>query len=279
MPDPVRVIAVTSGKGGVGKTNVSVNLAASLALAGREVMLMDADLGLANVDILLGLQPAYDLQHVISGDKTLDEVIISGPLGIHVVPASSGVERMADLTNVEHASLIGAFSSLVQPIDVLIVDTAAGIADGVVSFAKACQEVIVVVCDEPTSLTDAYALIKVLSLYHGVKQFQILANMVQDESQGLNLYEKLLSTTDRFLEVGLKYLGTVPFDEQLRRAVRAQKPVVEAYPRSPASRALGRVCEKIERWPIPDQATGYLEFFVERLLASARPMSKVARVE
>ena len=269
MPDPVRVIAVTSGKGGVGKTNISVNLAASLSLAGQRVMLMDADLGLANVDVLLGLEPHFDLQHVISGEKSLDEIIVQGPLGIHVVPASSGVEKMAELTSVEHASLIAAFSELKQPIDVLIVDTAAGIADGVVSFAKACQEVIVVVCDEPTSLTDAYALIKVLSMRHGIKQFQILANMVKDESQGLNLYEKLLNTTDRFLEVGLKYLGAVPFDEQLRQSVRAQKPVVEAYPRSPAAKALVRIGEKINRWPLPDQATGYLQFFVERLLAAA----------
>ena len=274
MPDPVRVIAVTSGKGGVGKTNISVNLAASLSLAGQRVMLMDADLGLANVDVLLGLEPHFDLQHVISGEKSLDEIIVEGPLGIHVVPASSGVERMAELTSVEHASLISAFSELEQPIDVLIVDTAAGIADGVVSFAKACQEVIVVVCDEPTSLTDAYALIKVLSMRHGIKQFQILANMVKDESQGLNLYEKLLNTTDRFLEVGLKYLGAVPFDEQLRQSVRAQKPVVEAYPRSPASKALVRISEKINRWPLPDQATGYLQFFVERLLAAAGSTAK-----
>ena len=274
MPDPVRVIAVTSGKGGVGKTNISVNLAASLSLAGQRVMLMDADLGLANVDVLLGLEPHFDLQHVISGEKTLDEIIVQGPLGIHVVPASSGVEKMADLTSVEHASLISAFSELKQPIDVLIVDTAAGIADGVVSFAKACQEVIVVVCDEPTSLTDAYALIKVLSMRHGIKQFQILANMVKDESQGLNLYEKLLNTTDRFLEVGLKYLGAVPFDEQLRQSVRAQKPVVEAYPRSPASKAVVRMSEKINRWPLPDQATGYLQFFVERLLAAAGSTAK-----
>jgi len=274
MPDPVRVIAVTSGKGGVGKTNISVNLAASLSLAGQRVMLMDADLGLANVDVLLGLEPHFDLQHVISGEKSLDEIIVEGPLGIHVVPASSGVERMAELTSVEHASLISAFSELEQPIDVLIVDTAAGIADGVVSFAKACQEVIVVVCDEPTSLTDAYALIKVLSMRHGIKQFQILANMVKDESQGLNLYEKLLNTTDRFLEVGLKYLGAVPFDEQLRQSVRAQKPVVEAYPRSPAAKALVRIGEKINRWPLPDQATGYLQFFVERLLAAAGSTAK-----
>ena len=279
MPDPVRVIAVTSGKGGVGKTNVSVNLAASLSLAGQRVMLMDADLGLANVDVLLGLEPHFDLQHVISGEKSLDEIIVQGPLGIHVVPASSGVEKMAELTSVEHASLIAAFSELKQPIDVLIVDTAAGIADGVVSFAKACQEVIVVVCDEPTSLTDAYALIKVLSMRHGIKQFQILANMVKDESQGLNLYEKLLNTTDRFLEVGLKYLGAVPFDEQLRQSVRAQKPVIEAYPRSPAAKALVRIGEKINRWPLPDQATGYLQFFVERLLAAAGSTAKPAAAD
>ena len=279
MPDPVRVIAVTSGKGGVGKTNISVNLAASLSLAGQRVMLMDADLGLANVDVLLGLEPHFDLQHVISGEKSLDEIIVQGPLGIHVVPASSGVEKMAELTSVEHASLIAAFSELKQPIDILIVDTAAGIADGVVSFAKACQEVIVVVCDEPTSLTDAYALIKVLSMRHGIKQFQILANMVKDESQGLNLYEKLLNTTDRFLEVGLKYLGAVPFDEQLRQSVRAQKPVVEAYPRSPAAKALVRIGEKINRWPLPDQATGYLQFFVERLLAAAGSTAKPAAAD
>ena len=279
MPDPVRVIAVTSGKGGVGKTNISVNLAASLSLAGQRVMLMDADLGLANVDVLLGLEPHFDLQHVISGEKSLDEIIVEGPLGIHVVPASSGVEKMAELTSVEHASLIAAFSELKQPIDVLIVDTAAGIADGVVSFAKACQEVIVVVCDEPTSLTDAYALIKVLSMRHGIKQFQILANMVKDESQGLNLYEKLLNTTDRFLEVGLKYLGAVPFDEQLRQSVRAQKPVIEAYPRSPAAKALVRIGEKINRWPLPDQATGYLQFFVERLLAAAGSTAKPAAAD
>jgi flagellar biosynthesis protein FlhG len=176
---------------------------------------------------------------------------------------------MADLTATEHASLITAFSELKQTLDVLIVDTAAGIADTVVSFSKACQEVVVVVCDEPTSITDAYALIKVLRTQHDIKRFQILANMVVDQAQGLQLYDKLLTTTDRFLDVGLGYLGAVPFDEQLRRAVQLQKPVVQAYPRSKAAKAFIDIAGKIDQWRQPDHASGYLQFFVERLLTAS----------
>ncbi|UTW46352.1 MinD/ParA family protein [bacterium SCSIO 12696] len=263
---PVKVIAVTGAKGGVGKTNVSVNLATCFAELGNNVMLMDADLGLANVDVLLGLHANYDLRHVISGERSLEEIIIDGPKGIKIVPASSGVSRMAELTNAEHVGLIRAFSELTLPVDILVVDTAAGISDSVVSFSKAAQEVLVVVCDEPTSITDAYALIKVLSRDHGVERFHILANMVKDKVQGEQLFFKISRVAERFLDVSLLYLGAVPFDEQLRKSVQRQVAVVESAPRSKVSRAFQRIAEQVNNWPMPDVASGKLEFFVERLL-------------
>ena len=265
---PVRVIAVTGAKGGVGKTNISVNLAACFADLGKKVMLMDADLGLANVDVLLGLHASYDLRHVISGERSLEEVIVEGPKGMQIVPAASGVSRMAELTNAEHVGLIHAFSELSVPVDVLLVDTAAGISDSVVSFSKAAQEVLVVVCDEPTSITDAYALIKVLSRDHGVERFHILANMVKDKVQGEQLFFKISRVAERFLDVNLRYLGTVPFDEQLRKSVQRQVAVVEGSPRSKSARALHRIAEQINQWPMPSAASGNLEFFVERLIQS-----------
>ena len=266
-PRPVRVITVASGKGGVGKTNVSVNLATAFAQMGRKAMIMDADLGLANVDVVLGLHPQYNLSHVITGERSLEEVIVDAPGGIKVIPASSGLQRMAELTPAEHAGLIRAFSELSTEVDVLIVDSAAGIADSVVSFSKAAQEVVVVVCDEPASITDAYALIKLLNREHGVRRFHILANMAHSPQEGRELFQKMVKVTDRFLEeVVLSQLGSIPYDEYMRKAVRKQNAVVEVYPRSPSALAFRSVAEKIETWPMPHARGGYLEFFVERLV-------------
>lgn len=265
-PKPVKVIAVSSGKGGVGKTNVSVNLATALAKDGKEVLLMDADLGLANVDVLLGLNPAYDLSHVINGERSLEEVIVEGPANLKVIPASSGVSQMANLTLAEQAGLINAFNELGHAIDVMVVDTAAGISDSVVNFCCASQEVVVVVCDEPASITDAYAFIKVMSREHKIERFQILANMAQSTHEGRELFNKLSKATDRFLDVMLTFLGTIPYDERLRKAVQHQRAVVEAYPRSPSALALKRVAKQIDRWPEKDQMGGQLEFFIERMI-------------
>jgi flagellar biosynthesis protein FlhG len=268
QPQPVRVIAITSGKGGVGKTNVSVNLSVALSDAGKRVMLLDADLGLANVDVLLGLRPESNLSHVIDGKRTLEEVIVKGPSGIMVVPAASGVKRLAELSSMENAGLIRAFSELNHDIDTLIIDTAAGINESVTSFSRAAQEVVVVVCDEPASITDAYALIKVLSTDFGLHRFRVLANQVQSAQEGRDLFSKISRVTDRYLDVTLEFMGVVPHDDYLRKAVRKQRPVVQAYPRSRSSLAFKNLALKTDRWPVPGAAGGHLEFFVERLIQS-----------
>lgn len=265
-PKPVKVIAVSSGKGGVGKTNVSVNLAVQLAEFGRSVMLLDADLGLANVDLMLGLSPKYNLSHVIDGAATLEEVLLEGPGGIRIVPAASGIQRMAELSPAEHAGLIRSFSELSDDLDYLIIDTAAGLSDSVVSFVRAAREVLVVVCDEPSSITDAYALVKVLSGEPGVSRFHMVANRVHSPGEGHELFTKLARVCNRFLDLTLDYAGSIPEDELLRRAVQKQQPVSLAYPGCAASRAFAELARRVERWPQPAGAGGGLEFFVERLI-------------
>jgi len=267
-PRPVQVIAVASGKGGVGKTNVSVNLSVALADSGRQVMLLDADLGLANVDVMLGLRPERTLSEVIDGTCTLEEIILPGPSEIMVVPAASGVKRLADLTPMEHAGLIRAFSELTSDVDTLVIDTAAGINDSVTSFTRAAQEVVIVVCDEPASITDAYALIKVLSTDYGLQNFRVLANMVSSAQEGRDLFTKISRVTDQYLDVTLQFMGVVPHDDCLRKAVRKQRPVINAYPRSRAAMAFKTLAQKAQNWPVPTGACGHLEFFVERLIQS-----------
>jgi flagellar biosynthesis protein FlhG len=266
QPTPVRAIAVTGGKGGVGKTNVSVNLAVALADLGKRVMILDADLGLANIDVVLGLHPEYDLSHVLRGEKMLEEVVIEGPSGIKIIPAASGIRQMAELSQAEHAGLIRGFSDISNDLDFLIVDTAAGISDTVISFSRAVQELIVVVCDEPASITDAYAMIKLLYKEYGISRFRILANMTRTAQEGRDLYNKMCRVTDRYLDVMLSYLGSIPYDENLRKAIKSQKPVVHAFPRCPAAQTLKNLAKKADNWPVPDGASGHLQFFVERLV-------------
>lgn len=263
----IKVIAVTGGKGGVGKTNLTLNSAIACAKQGKKVMVLDADLGLANVDVMLGLRVERNLSHVLNGDCTLDEILVTGPFGIKIAPATSGTKSMTELSHHEHAGLIRAFGELRTPIDMLIVDTAAGISDMVVSFSRAAQDVMLVVCDEPTSLTDAYALIKILNREHGVFKFKVVANMVRSEREGKELFSKLSKVTTRFLDVALELSAVVPFDENVRKAVRKQSAVVEAYPSSPASLAIKKLAENMITWPIPKQAGGHLEFFIENLVS------------
>jgi len=271
-PRPVKVIAVTSGKGGVGKTNVSVNLSMALSQAGKDVLLLDADLGLANVDVLLGLRPRHTLSDVINGSRALEEIIINGPESLKIIPASSGVKNMADLNSMEHAGIIRAFSELSHSIDVLMIDTAAGISDSVITFTRAAQEVIVVVCDEPTSITDAYALIKVLNKDYGIRRFRVITNMVQSLQEGRELFKKIMTVTDKYLDVQLDFTGMVPYDDFLKKSVQRQKAVIDAYPRSKSALAFKRLSAKADKWPIQGNAGGHVEFFLERLIQASQEM-------
>lgn len=263
---PAQVIAVTGGKGGVGKTNISVNLSLALAELGKQVVLLDADLGLANVDLLLGLRANKNLADVLAGDCSIQDILLETTGGIKVIPASSGTQALATMGAQELAGLISAFSSLEDDLDVLVIDTAAGISDTVISFVRASQEIVLVVCDEPSSITDAYALIKILNRDYQVSRFRVVANMTRTANEGQQLFKKLIHVTDRFLDVNLRFAGDIPFDESVRKAVQKRKAALEAYPGSKSSVAYKKLAREVSAWPVMDQPRGHLEFFVERLL-------------
>jgi flagellar biosynthesis protein FlhG len=240
-------------------------------------MLLDGDLGLANVDVLLGLTPRYTLEHVLRGERTLEEVILHTSSGVRVVPASSGVTRMAALTRAEQSGIMQAFSALPGPLHVLVVDTAAGIADNVLQFCQAAQQVLLVLRDEPTSLTDTYALIKVLSRERGVRQFRVLTNLSRQSEQGSLAFRRLQRVTDRYLDVVLDHVGDIPEDPSLQKSVQAQRPVLEVFPSSPASRAFKKLARVVNQWPVAAGPSGGLEFFMERLLVRPAPRLTVLK--
>lgn len=263
---PIQVIAVTGGKGGVGKTNIAVNLSLALAELDKRVVLMDADLGLANVDLLLGIKATRNIADVLAGDCDLRDVLISATGGIKVIPASSGTQALASMGPQEHAGLISAFNGLSDQMDVLVIDTAAGISDTVISFVRASQEVMLVVCDEPSSITDAYALIKILNRDYKVSKFRVVANMSRSPKEGQNLFSKLVHVTDRFLDVSLHFSGEIPFDDNVHKAVQRQKAVIKAFPGCKSSIAFKKLAKTVSEWPILYQPRGHLEVFVERLV-------------
>ena len=271
-----KVIAVTSGKGGVGKTNVAVNLAVSLASKQQRVMLFDADLGLANVDVLLGLQPRFNLAHVINGEADLDCTIIDGPAGLRIVPASSGNLSLLDLDARAQASIVQSFSEIASPPDVLVVDTAAGISESVARFTQAAHHAVVVICDEPSSLTDSYALMKVFSRQYGISHFHIVTNMTGGIAEGRRLFEKINSVCGQFLDVVLRHVGNIPQDSYLKLAVQEQRAVVDAYPKSWSGKAFSRLADSVLRLPSRRQPKGTIEFFFERLVSDAHKRLEAA---
>lgn len=267
-PCGVTTIAVASGKGGVGKTQIAVNLAVALAQRGRKTLLLDADLGLANVDVLLGLRPAANLEHVMSGERELEDVIVAGPAGLKIVPGGSGVSRLANLSPLEQSGLVNAFSSLTLAADVMVVDVATGVDRLVLGFCGAASEVVVVLCDEPASLTDAYALVKLLARERGIRRFRVLCNRVRSRLHGQALFTRFLAVCDRFLAVSLTHFGSVPEDAIFGRAAEARRAVVDCFPSSPAGAALKELAVRADRFAVPRIPSGGPTFFVERMLAA-----------
>lgn len=263
---PVRVVAVCSGKGGVGKTNVACNLAVALGMRGNDVCLLDADVGLANVDVLLGLQPRWNLAHVVSGEAELDTTMLAGPKGIRIVPAASGNFEMTTLNTASQAAIVQAFGSLARQPDVLVVDTAAGITPSVARFVQAAEHAVVVLQDEPASLTDAYALIKVFSRNYGISRFLVVTNRTPTAAAGRRLFGKLLRVTDAYLDVVLRHLGDIPDDNHVVKAVQKQRAVADVYPLSAAGVAFQKLALNLDRLPLRREPHGGIQFFFERLL-------------
>lgn len=260
-------MAITSGKGGVGKTLVTVNLAINYARQGLKVLLIDADLGLANLDVVLGLTAKHTIEDVLNGSLTLDEVAITGPLGITILPAASGVAELSNLTEQQKLSLVDHIDHWNADFDVVLVDTGAGISPNVRFFVLAVERIMILVTPDPASITDAYALMKVMFLNHRVSHFDLVVNQVNNEKEAKDVYRTLSQVADKYLNVGMNFVGSIPEDGFLVKAVRQQKPVAELFPDAPASLAFTALSERIMRlWQKKRHDDGRMIFFWRRLL-------------
>ncbi|MBW2036547.1 MAG: MinD/ParA family protein [Deltaproteobacteria bacterium] len=262
-----RVISVTSGKGGVGKTNIVGNLAIAFKMLGKRVLILDGDLGLANIDIIFGLNPAYNIKHVISGEKDLADVIVNGPRGIRIIPAGSGLHELVHLSQGEKLNLLNEFDRLDEAFDIFLIDTGAGISSNIMYFNMASEERIVVVTSEPTSITDAYALMKVLFKKYGTNTFKLLVNMVESTRDAKSVFLNLSNAVEHFLsDISLEYLGFVPKDENVARAVKQQRAVIECYPESASSKEFHELACRLLASSKDMASDGNIKFFWRKLI-------------
>jgi flagellar biosynthesis protein FlhG len=266
---PLRALAVASGKGGVGKTVTTVNLALALSRAGRRVCVLDANLALADVGVALGLESAFGLADVLRGERRLAEVLVDGPAGVRVIPAATQAGLPTALGPAERVRLLDEVDELASALDVLVLDTAAGLAPEALYFAAAAGEVLVVVTPEPSALVDAAALMQALAGRHGRRDFLVAVNMASGADDADATFRRLAQVVER-LGVRLEYQGFVPDDVAVRHAVRARTAVVLADPDAPASVAFVELAERLDRRPAATP-TGGVQFFFQRLLTEGRP--------
>lgn len=263
-----RVLSVTSGKGGVGKTAVVSNIAVSLAKRGKKILIIDADLGLANVDVVLGLAPQHNLNHFFNGERSLEEVMVEGPYGLKILPAGSGVQQYTRLDGQLKMRLIESLDALTEHFDLVLIDTEAGISDNVTYFNVAAQDILVVTTPEPTAITDAYALMKLLSTQYHQKRFLLTVNSVREADEGLDVFEKLTMVSGRYLDIFLDYLGCIPFDRKMHESVRQQQVMVDLYPDHKVAKAFSGLAEALIETPANTQAQGTLQFFWKQFLGA-----------
>jgi flagellar biosynthesis protein FlhG len=247
-----RIITISSGKGGVGKTNIVANLGFALCRFGKRVLILDADLGLGNLDVLLGLTPEYNLSHVIKGEKKLSDIVVSGPGRLQILPAASGIQEMTALTLEERYAIFGQLTEFIRDFDIMLIDTAAGISSNVLYFNINADEILVVAAPEPTSITDAYALMKVLSVKYGSDHFKLVVNSVTSEQEADEVYRQISLVADRFLNIKIEFYGGIALDENIKKGVRQQKVVSELAPLSKASRNFVALARKITTTPLDE---------------------------
>lgn len=268
--DFVRIVTLTSGKRGVGKTCALINLAAALAKRGKRVMILDEHQGEQSVVGMLGLTPYYDLTNVVRRECSLEQVMLSGPEDIMVVPAGKSVQALANLTPADQEYLVRSFAQLAETVDVVLVDAQAGVASHLLPPSLAAQELVVVVEPRPASLTDAYALIKVLNQGFARRNFHILVNKAGNAEEGMAIFNNMAEVASRFLKVTLDYMGYVPIEDRMHRAAQLGRSVVDAFPATAAAQAFRALAEVVEEWPHPSGEQGQLEVFMQRLIQSSR---------
>lgn len=261
-----KVISVTSGKGGVGKTAVVANIGICLAKSGNTVLILDADLGLANIDVVFGITPAYNLNHFFSGEADLESIMVKGPYDLRILPAGSGLQSFIQLESNHKLKLLDGLDSLNIDFDFLLIDTEAGISENVTYFNTAAQEIILVTTPDPTSITDAYALMKLLSTRYHEKHFNLVVNMVSNEEEALDVYRKLSIVSNRYLDISIDYLGSIPSDRQMSEAIRKQHAIVELFPNSISSAAFNALAERLAALTTRRYPKGSVQFFWKQLL-------------